>query len=159
MHTQSNSHSRYHFIQSYIKNQFWTCCRLSHTWVTWQKYSSHSVCPWGQVSNQGCHLVLDSSIQAQLLTKPRGVDPIKLLSLINQYGDFKLNELLRSLKFNQKQPQMTRYKMSARKHNAETQYIYRKKITNALKWSQKEINILACAWSECFAIASWYVLS
>ena len=28
--------------------------------------------------------------------------------------------------------------MSARKHNAETQYIYSKKITSALKWSQKE---------------------
>ena len=22
------------------------CCFLSHTWVTWHKYSSHSVCPW-----------------------------------------------------------------------------------------------------------------
>ena len=50
--------------------------------------------------------------------------------------------------------------MSARKHNAETQYIYiEKKITSALKWSQNIINVLACAWSECFAIASWYVLS
>ena len=53
--------------------------------------------------------------------------------------------------------------MSARKHNAETQYIYiyiySKKITNALKWSQKIINALACAWSEIFVIASWYVLS
>ena len=51
--------------------------------------------------------------------------------------------------------------MSARKHNAETQYIYiySKKITGALKWSQKKINVLACAWSECFVIASWYVLS
>ena len=39
-------------------------CRLSHTWVTWQKSSSYSVCPWGKVSSQGCHLVLDSSIQA-----------------------------------------------------------------------------------------------
>ena len=39
-----------------------SCCRLSHTWVTWQKYSSHSVCPWGQVSIQGCHLVLDSFV-------------------------------------------------------------------------------------------------
>ena len=38
------------------------CCFLSHTWVTWQKYSSHSVCPWGQVSSQGCHLVLESSV-------------------------------------------------------------------------------------------------
>ena len=38
------------------------CCRLSHTWVTWQKSSSHSVCPWGKVSSQGCHLVLDSSV-------------------------------------------------------------------------------------------------
>ena len=56
---------------------------------------------------------------------------------------------------------MTRYKMSARKNNAETQYIYieRKKIASALKWNQKIINVLACAWSECFAIASWYVLS
>ena len=51
--------------------------------------------------------------------------------------------------------------MSAQKHNAETQYIYiyNKKITSALKWSKKEINILACAWIECFVIASWYVLS
>ena len=55
--------------------------------------------------------------------------------------------------------------MSTRKHNAETQYIYiyiyiySKKITSALKWSQKKINVLACAWSECFAIASWYILS
>ena len=49
--------------------------------------------------------------------------------------------------------------MSARKHNAKREYIYSKKITSALKWSQKEINILACAWSEIFAIASWYVLS
>ena len=41
----------------------WCCCRLSHTWGgTWQKSSSHSVRPWGQVSNQGCHLVLDSSV-------------------------------------------------------------------------------------------------
>ena len=39
-----------------------SCCRLTHTWVTWQKSSSHSVCPWGQVSSQGCHLVLDSSV-------------------------------------------------------------------------------------------------
>ena len=38
------------------------CCRLSHTWVTWQKSSGHSMCPWGQVSSQGCHLVLDSSV-------------------------------------------------------------------------------------------------
>ena len=49
--------------------------------------------------------------------------------------DFKLvwnvNELLRSLKFNHKQPWMTRYKKSARKHNVETQYIYSKKITSA----------------------------
>ena len=31
-------------------------------------------------------------------------------------------------------------------------------MTNALEWSQiKKINVLACAWSECFAIASWYV--
>ena len=35
---------------------------FSHTWITWQKYSSHLVCPWGKVSSQGCHLVLDSSI-------------------------------------------------------------------------------------------------
>ena len=49
--------------------------------------------------------------------------------------------------------------MSTRKHNAETQYIYRKKIASALKWSQYIINVLACAWSEFFAIASWYVLS
>ena len=55
---------------------------------------------------------------------------------------------------------MTRYKMSGRKHNTETQYIYNnsKKITSALKWSQNKINVLACAWSECFAIGSWYVL-
>ena len=33
-------------------------------------------------------------------------------------------------------------------------------MTSALEWSQiKKINVLACAWSECFAIASWYVLS
>ena len=49
--------------------------------------------------------------------------------------------------------------MSTRKHNAETQYIYRKKIASALEWSHKIINVLACAWSECFAIAAWYVLS
>ena len=48
--------------------------------------------------------------------------------------------------------------MSTRKHNAETQYIYRKKIASALKWSQKIINVIACAWSECFAISSWCVL-
>ena len=30
----------------------------------WRKYSSHLVCPWGKVSSQGYHLVLDSSIQA-----------------------------------------------------------------------------------------------
>ena len=64
---------------------------------------------------------------------------------------------------------MTRYTMSARKDNAETQYthththththiyIYSKKITSALKWGQKKINVFACAWSEFFAIASWYV--
>ena len=54
-------------------------------------------------------------------------------------------------------------KMSTRKHNAKTQYIYIyiyiKKIVSALEWSHKIINVLACAWSECFAIASWYVLS
>ena len=39
------------------------CCCLSHTWGgTWQKSSSHSVCPWRQVSSQGCHLVFDSSV-------------------------------------------------------------------------------------------------
>ena len=38
--------------------------------------------------------------------------------------------------------------MNTRKHNAETQYIYSKKITSALKWSQKKINVLACAWSD-----------
>ena len=38
------------------------CCRLSHTWVMWQKSSYHSVCPWGQVLSQGCHLILDSSV-------------------------------------------------------------------------------------------------
>ena len=38
-------------------------------------------------------------------------------------------------------------------------YIYSKKITSSLKWSQNKINVLTCAWSECFAIASWYVLS
>ena len=39
-------------------------------------------------------------------------------------------------------------------------YIYEAKMTSALKWSQiKEINVFACAWSECLAIASWYVLS
>ena len=33
-------------------------------------------------------------------------------------------------------------------------------MTSALEWSQiKMINVLACARSECFAIASWYVLS
>ena len=41
--------------------------------------------------------------------------------------------------------------MSAQKHNAETQYIYSKKMTSALKWRQKKINVLACDWSECFA--------
>ena len=25
-----------------------TCFHLSHTWVMWQKSSSHSVCPWGK---------------------------------------------------------------------------------------------------------------
>ena len=54
-------------------------------------------------------------------------------------------------------------KMSTRKHNAKTIYIYiyieRKKIASELEWSHKIINVLACAWSECFAIASWYVLS
>ena len=49
--------------------------------------------------------------------------------------------------------------MSTRKHNVETQYIYRKKIASALEWIHKIINVLACALSECFAIASWYVLS
>ena len=49
--------------------------------------------------------------------------------------------------------------MSTRKHNAETQYIYRKKIASVLEWSNKIINVLACAWSECFVISSWYVLS
>ena len=29
-------------------------------------------------------------------------------------------------------------------------------MTSALKWSQiNKIDVLACAWSECFAIASW----
>ena len=29
-------------------------------------------------------------------------------------------------------------------------------MTNALEWSQiNKINVLACAWSEYFAIASW----
>ena len=33
-------------------------------------------------------------------------------------------------------------------------------MTSALKWSQiNKIDVLACAWSECFVIASWYVLS
>ena len=52
-------------------------------------------------------------------------------------------------------------KINTRKHKANTQYIYMKqKMTSALKWSQiNKINVLACAWSECFAIASWYVLS
>ena len=53
--------------------------------------------------------------------------------------------------------------MSTQKHNAETQYIsiyiYINEIASALKWSHKIINVLACAWSECFAISSWYVLS
>ena len=40
----------------------WFVTSFSHTWVTWKKSSSHSVCPWGQVSSQGCHIVLDSSI-------------------------------------------------------------------------------------------------
>ena len=31
-------------------------------------------------------------------------------------------------------------------------------MTSALKWSQiNKINVLACAWSGCFAIANWYV--
>ena len=38
-------------------------------------------------------------------------------------------------------------------------YIKRNKIASALKWSHKIINVLACAWSECFVIASWYILS
>ena len=51
-------------------------------------------------------------------------------------------------------------KINTRKHKADTQYIYEAKMTSSLKWSQiNEINVLACAWSECFAIASWYVLS
>ena len=49
--------------------------------------------------------------------------------------------------------------MSTQKHNAETHYIYTKKIANALEWSHKIINVLACAGSEFFVIASWYVLS
>ena len=49
--------------------------------------------------------------------------------------------------------------MSTQKNNAETQYIYIKKIASALEWSHKIINVLACAWSECFVIASWYVLT
>ena len=49
--------------------------------------------------------------------------------------------------------------MSTQKHNAETQYIYRQKIASALEWSHKIINVIACAWSECFAIASWYISS
>ena len=33
-------------------------------------------------------------------------------------------------------------------------------MTSALEWSQiNKINVLACARSECFVIASWYVLS
>ena len=33
-------------------------------------------------------------------------------------------------------------------------------MTSALKWTQiNKINVLACAWSEFFAIASWYILS
>ena len=33
-------------------------------------------------------------------------------------------------------------------------------MTSALEWSQiNKIDVLACAWSEYFAIASWYVLS
>ena len=35
---------------------------FKHLGGTWQKYSSHLVCPWGQVLSQGCHLVLDSSV-------------------------------------------------------------------------------------------------
>ena len=52
-------------------------------------------------------------------------------------------------------------KINTRKHKADTQYIYiyKAKMTSALEWSQiKMINVLACARSECFAIASWYVL-
>ena len=51
--------------------------------------------------------------------------------------------------------------MNTQKHNAETQYIYIKQENNqCLRMESKnKINVLACAWSECFAIASWYVLS
>ena len=52
-------------------------------------------------------------------------------------------------------------KINTRNHKADTPYIYiKQKMTSALEWSQiKKINVLACARSECFAIASWYVLS
>ena len=51
--------------------------------------------------------------------------------------------------------------MSTRKHNAETQYISKDLNTEPVpcKWIHKIIKVLACAWSECFVIASWYVLS
>ena len=51
-------------------------------------------------------------------------------------------------------------KINTRKHKADTQWIYEAKMTSALKWSQiNNINVLTCAWSQCFMIASWYVLS
>jgi hypothetical protein len=55
------------------------CCRLIHTWETWKKSSIHSVCPWGQVRVK----VLSPNPQllrlGQLLAKPRGVVPNKII--------------------------------------------------------------------------------
>ena len=55
-------------VEDLIIHRIVSFCKLmvlspfTHLGGTWQKSSSHLVCPWGQVSSQGCNLVLDSSV-------------------------------------------------------------------------------------------------
>ena len=52
---------------------------------------------------------------------------------------------------------MTRYEDNTREHKADKQYIYEAKMTSDLIMESNQRD--QCAWSKCFAIASWYVLS
>jgi hypothetical protein len=70
------------------------CCRLIHTWETWNKSSIHSVCPWGQVRVK----VLSPNPQllrlGQLLAKPRGVVPNKYTKAFKLSTKMKSRSLL-----------------------------------------------------------------
>ena len=58
------------------------------------------------------------------------------------------------------QSKMTRYENKHTKEQcSDTIYVYNKKITSAFRMESKYNYMLACAWSESFVIASWYVLS